>query len=357
MVPLKLAASTPLRLSRHPTAPGGLVECVDDRHRRRPPSPSQCSRPSRLCRRKHASLRAGPPPPRRGADHESAPAPEVRLVATRAGGAGSVGSISSWGKRTATPMSARRAVKSDRVNDALDRPPSATQSSTPQPQRRRRREPSVTGDAPRCPRASIPFRGVARCRARARAVVPTTRGRTSRVRRRPARASPHPLVNGADLAALPPQARIAASRPNPSRAERWSPISARPKGTTLCHACRRCLFRPLDLSSREEDSDADVRLSRSRMRLRRRRPWSDAVNASVVDAADAPSSPSVLRFTPVVVVIAAASLVSCARPIICFLSLSRCATLVASYLARSLSQLSSAVCRSTPRGAGCFPRC
>jgi len=38
-------------------------------------------------------------------------------------------------------------------------------------------------------------------------------------------------------------------------------------------------------------------------------------------------------------------------------SLLRCAILVASYLARSLSQLSSAVCRSTRRGAGCPPRC
>ena len=272
MVSPNLAASTPPRLSRRPTAPGGLVECVYDRHRRRPPSPSQCSRPSRLCRRKHASLRAGPPPSRRGAYHESAPALEGRLLATRAGGAGSVGSISSWGNRTATPMSARRAVKSDRVDDALDRPPSETQSSTPKPQRRRRREPSVTGDAPPCQRASIPFRGVARCRARARAVVPTTRGRTGRVRRLPARASPLPLLNGADLAALSPQARIAASRLNPSSAERWSPISARPRGTTLCHACRRCLFRRLDLCSGEEDSDADVRLSRSRMRSRRRRP-------------------------------------------------------------------------------------
>jgi len=54
-----------------------------------------------------------------------------------------------------------------------------------------------------------------------------------------------------------------------------------------------------------------------------------------------------------VVVIAAAPLVSCARPNICFLSLLRCAILGASYLARSLSQISGAVCRSTPRGAGC----
>jgi len=95
-------------------------------------------------------------------------------------------------------MSVRRAAESDRVDDTLDRSPSATRSSTPQPQRRRPRGPSVPGDAPRCQRTSIPFRGVTRRRARARANVPTTRGRTGRVRRRPARASPLPLLNGAD---------------------------------------------------------------------------------------------------------------------------------------------------------------
>jgi len=95
-------------------------------------------------------------------------------------------------------MSARRAAKSDRVDDALDRSPSATQSSMPPTRRRRRRRPSVPGDAPRGHRASIPFRGVTRRRASARAVVPTTRGRTGRVRRRQAWASPLPLLNGAD---------------------------------------------------------------------------------------------------------------------------------------------------------------
>jgi len=95
-------------------------------------------------------------------------------------------------------MSARRAAKSDLVDDALDRSPSATQSSTPQSQRRRRRGLSVPGDAPRCARASFPFRGVYRQCARARAVVPTTRGLTGHVRRRPARASPLPFLNGAD---------------------------------------------------------------------------------------------------------------------------------------------------------------
>jgi len=83
---------------------------------------------------------------------------------------------------------------------------------------------------------------------------------------------PSPFSTGLTVAALPPQARIAASRPNPSRAERWSPISARPRGTTRCHACRWCMLRRLDLGSGEEDSDADVRSSRRRMRSRRRRP-------------------------------------------------------------------------------------
>jgi len=54
------------------------------------PAPPQRSRPSRLRRSKHASPRAVPPPPRRGAGHESATTSEERLVATRAGGAGSL---------------------------------------------------------------------------------------------------------------------------------------------------------------------------------------------------------------------------------------------------------------------------
>jgi len=198
MVPPNLASSTPPRLSRRPTAQGGLIECVDDRHGRRPSTPSQYSRPWRLCRPKHAYLRAGPPPPGRSADHHSAPTPDGRLVATRAGGAGSVGSSSGRGKATATPMSARRAAESDRVDDALDLSPSAAQSSTPQPQRRRPRGPSVPGDAPCYQRAAIPVRGVTRRRVCSRAVVPTKGGRTGRVSRRPARASPLPLLNGTD---------------------------------------------------------------------------------------------------------------------------------------------------------------
>jgi len=192
MVPPNLAASTPPRLSRRPTAKGGLVECVENRHGRRPPSPFQRGRPSRLCRPKHALLRAGPLPLTRGAGHESEAAPQGRLIATRSGGAGTVGSMSGRRKRTVTPMSARRAAECDQFNEALDRSPSATQSSMLPKWRRRRRQPSVLGDAPRCQRATTPLRGVTRRRDSARAVVPTTRGQTGLVRRRPSRASPHP---------------------------------------------------------------------------------------------------------------------------------------------------------------------
>jgi len=118
------------------------------------------------------------------------PAPEWRFVRMHAGGDGSVGPISDRGKRTAAPMSARRAAESDRVGDALDRSPSATQSSMPPTCRRRRRRPSVVKDAPRGQRATTPLRGVTQRRASARAVVSTTRGQTGRVRRRPARAPP-----------------------------------------------------------------------------------------------------------------------------------------------------------------------
>jgi len=168
------------------------------------PPPPQRGRPWRLLRPKHASLRAVLTPPGRGAGLQSAPAQDGRLAATRAGGAYSVGSILGRGNRTATQMSARSAAECDRVEDALGRSLSTTQSSMPPTRRHRRR-----------------LRGSRR----------------------------------------------------------------------------------------------------------------------------------------LVVVIAAASLVSCARPIICFLFLPCCAILVESYLARSLSQLSSAVCRSTSRGAGCSPRC
>jgi len=152
MVPPNLAASTPPRLSRfqgrHPlTCPGPrrLPENTgtDRPHALTPgtgvaSSPPQRSQPWRLCRPRHASLRADPPPAKRGAGHESAPTPERRLVPTRAGEAGSVGSISGRGKRTVTPMSARRAAKSFGVDDAVYCSPSATEFSR-LPTRLRRR--------------------------------------------------------------------------------------------------------------------------------------------------------------------------------------------------------------------------
>jgi len=95
-------------------------------------------------------------------------------------------------------MSARRAADFDRVDDALDPSPSTTQSSTRPTRRRRRRRPFGLRDALRCQRAATPVR-VVTCRcASARLVCPTTRGRTGRVRRRPARTSPLPFLNGAD---------------------------------------------------------------------------------------------------------------------------------------------------------------
>jgi len=135
----------------------------------------------------------------------------------RAGGADFVGSISVRGKRTAPPMSARRAADSDRVDDVLDLLPPTTQSLTPPMRRRRRPRPIGLGDALRCHRAATPVKGVTcRC-ASARVVVPTTRGRTGRVLRRPVRASPFSSSTRPTVAALPPQSRIAASRPAPSR--------------------------------------------------------------------------------------------------------------------------------------------
>jgi len=103
------------------------------------PPPPQRGRPWRLCRPKHASLRTIPPPSGRSAGHQSAPAPEGRLVGMCAGGAGSVGWILGREMMTPTPMSACRAAESDRVVVALDRSQSKTQSSMP-PTRRLRRQ-------------------------------------------------------------------------------------------------------------------------------------------------------------------------------------------------------------------------
>jgi len=154
-----------------------------------------------------------------GAVFQSAPAPEGRFVAMRAGGARTVGSISSPQKRRATPTIANGDAEFDRVGDALDASPSRPLSSTPPKSSRRRLRPSVLGDAPHCQRAETPFRGVTcRCSS-ARVVVPTTRGRTGRVRRHPARASPLPLLNGADRegSAAASTHRCETTRPLPGR--------------------------------------------------------------------------------------------------------------------------------------------
>jgi len=121
----------------------GQATCAEARHGRRPspsgtdrsraptpgfgvaPLPSRWGRPWWLCRPRHASLRAVPPLAGRGAVHQSAPVPEGRLVATRAGGAGSVGSISGRGKRTATPMTAGYGIGTYCGGAACDRAPSS----------------------------------------------------------------------------------------------------------------------------------------------------------------------------------------------------------------------------------------
>jgi len=137
----------------------------------------------------------------------------------RAGGARTVGSISVRGKRTATLISARCAVASDRVGYALDASRSTNHSVTLPKRRGRRRRPSGIGDTLRCQRAATPVRGVTHRCASARAVVPKTRGRTGRVRRRPDRASPLPLLNGADRggSAAPSTHRCEPTRPLPGR--------------------------------------------------------------------------------------------------------------------------------------------
>jgi len=101
----------------------GQAACADARPGRHL-SPSSRSRPWRLCRPKHASLRAVQQTPGRSAVYQSALAPEERLVAMRAGGAGSVGSISGRGKRTAAPMSAGYGCGSDCGGAVGDHAPS-----------------------------------------------------------------------------------------------------------------------------------------------------------------------------------------------------------------------------------------
>jgi len=157
------------------------------------------------------------PLPGRSAGDQAAPALEDRLVGVRAGGARSVGSISVRGRRIATPISARRAADSDRVGYALDASPSTTQSSTPPTCCRRRPRPLGLGEAPHCQRAATPVRGVT-CRCASARVVSPRHGdgqaacADARHGRRPSSSSTGPTV-----AALPPQARIAASLSGPFR--------------------------------------------------------------------------------------------------------------------------------------------
>jgi len=116
-------------------------------------------------------------------------------------------------------MSSRRGADFDRVDDAFDPSQSKTPFSTPPTRRRRRRRPFGLGDALRCQRAATPVWGVTHRCASARAVVPTTRGRTGRVLRRPERASPLPLLIGADRggSAAASTHRCEPTRPLPGR--------------------------------------------------------------------------------------------------------------------------------------------
>ena len=86
------------------------------------PSSPLWDRPRRLRR---PTTHRCEPAPRRSAGNESAPAPEGRLVATRADGAGSVGPISRRGKRTTTAMTAGYGCGSDFGGAAGDHVPSS----------------------------------------------------------------------------------------------------------------------------------------------------------------------------------------------------------------------------------------
>jgi len=169
-------------------------------------------------------------------------------------------------------MSACRAAEYDCVDDALDRSPSATQSSMPPTRRRRRRRPFVLGDAPCCRRATIYCRGVTRRRAAARAVVPTTRGRTGRVRRRPPRELPFPILNGADLGGSAAPPRIGTSRYPPLRGAALV-TNPRPPQKGVSYVCATARPAP---SARALVTGRGQRRhscpSRRAIRLRRRRP-------------------------------------------------------------------------------------
>jgi len=227
-------------------------------------------------------------PPRPCAFCQSAPAPEGRFVAMRAGGAGTVGSISSPRKRRAMPTIAIGDAEFDRVGDALDASPSRPLPSTPPDIH----SPSLTNDCPQGwparPTRVHPCQqhdsSAGPCSRR----PPTTRERPSRMGRRPERASRLTLpdiIPGTRMGVIPPlpqrrqpsrlrRPQHASRRPDhaPSRAGRCLSISARPRGRVRRHACRLCRDRRLDLSSGEEDGDADLRRLCRRPLSRRLRP-------------------------------------------------------------------------------------
>jgi len=218
---------------------------------------------------------------------QSAPAPEVRFVAMRAGGAGTVGCISSPGKRRAMQTIANGDAESDRVGVSLDASPSRPlPSTTPEIH-----SPSLTTVCQGWP--ALPTRlhpcqrhdlSTGPCARR----LPTTRERPSRRGRCPTRdflLSLPDILPGTRMGVTPPppqrrqpsrlrRPQHASRRPDhaPSRAGRCLPISTRPRGRVRRHACRPCRDRQLDPGSGKEDGDADVAPSRRRLRSRRRRP-------------------------------------------------------------------------------------
>jgi len=183
-------------------------------------------------------------PPGPGAVCQSAPAPEGRFVAMRAGGARAVGSISSPRKRRVTPTIAIGDAELDRVGDALDALPSRPLPSTPPGIH----SPSLTNDCPQgwparparvhpCQRHDS---SAGPCSRR----LPTRHERPSRMGRRPERASRLTLpdiITGTRTGVNPPppqrrqpsrlrRPQYASRRPDhaPSRAGRCLSISARP---------------------------------------------------------------------------------------------------------------------------------
>ena len=230
-----------------------------------------------------STTRPGP-----GAVCQSAPVPDGRFVAMRAGGVRTVGSISSPRKRRTMPTIAIGDAEFDRVGDVFDASPSRPLRSTPPDIH----SPSLTTDCPQgwparparvhpCQRHDS---SAGPCSRR----LPTTREWSSRMGRRPGRASRLTLpdiIPGTRMGVTrPPPQRLqpsrlrrpqyASRRPDhaPSRAGRCLSISARPRGRVRRHACRQCRLRRLDLSSGEDDGDADLRPLCRRLRSRRLRP-------------------------------------------------------------------------------------